>query len=142
MWQGPQTIPELLKKNVEDFPDREALVAIHYRTGDWIRHTWREVDDISDRVSIGLAELGVKKNDKVAFMLTNSAECYYVYLAVHKLGATFVPINVRLVAREVEYIIENSDADYIIAGHDFLPQLDPIRDRLTVRAIVGIEKDG
>jgi len=142
MWQAPQTIVELLKRNVADFPDREAFISVSYRTGEWIRHTWKEMDDISDRLAAGLTDLGVEQGQKVGFMLTNSAECYYTYLAVHKLGAVFVPINVRLVPREVEYIVENSEADHIIAGHDFLPQVDPIRDRLKVKTFVGIEKQG
>ena len=55
MYQMPQTIRELLKRNVVDFPDREAFVAKSYRTGEWVRHTWKDMDSISDRVAAGLA---------------------------------------------------------------------------------------
>ena len=34
------------------------------------------------------------------------------YLAARKVGAIFIPVNVRLVAREVEYIVINSDTEY------------------------------
>ena len=142
MWKNPQTIRELLERNVADFPDREAFVSVSYRTRDWIRHTWKEMDDQSNRLAAGLAGLGVKKGQKVAFMLTNSVECYYTYLAIHKLGAVFVPINVRLVPREVEYIVEHADADWIIAGHDFLSLVDQVRGRLDIKGCVGIEKEG
>ena len=142
MWQAPNTIIKMLKRNVSDFPNRDAFASVSYRTGDWVHHRWKEMDEISDRLAAGLADLGVEKGQKVAFMLTNSAECYYTYLAIDKLGAIFVPINVRLVPREIEYIVENSDADYIIGGNDFLPQLDKIRDQLNVKSYVGIEKDG
>jgi len=120
MWKNPETIRELLERNVADFPDREAFVSVSYRTREWLRHTWKEMDERSDRLAAGLSDLGVKKGEKIAFLLTNGVECYYTYLAIHKLGAVFVPINVRLVPREVEYIVENSDADWVIAGHDFL----------------------
>ncbi len=43
MWSAPQTIPELLKNNVNDFPDREAFVAVSRETGEWLRHTWKEI---------------------------------------------------------------------------------------------------
>ena len=142
MYQTPQTIRDLLQRNVIDFPDREAFASISYRTGEWVRHSWKEMDAITDRVAAGLAGLGVKKGMKAAFLLTNSAECYYTYLALHKLGAVFVPINVRLVAREVAYIVENSEADFVIAGHDFLPLAENLRDRLGANAFVGIEKPG
>lgn len=142
MYQTPQTIRDLLQRNAVDFADREAFVSPSYRTGEWVRHTWKEMDEISNRLAAGLASLGVKKGLKVAFMLTNSAECYYTYLAVHKLGAIFVPINVRLVSREVEYIVENSEADFVIAGHEFLPLAENLRGRLGENAFVGIESKG
>lgn len=142
MWKMPQTINELFQRNVDDFPDREAFVAVSYRTGEWLRHTWKEIDEISDRIASGLLNLGVKKDQKVGFMLTNSAECYYTYLAIHKIGAVFVPINVRLVPREVEYIVENAEADFFIAGHEFIPLVDQIRDRLKAKIFVGIEQKG
>jgi len=142
MYQVPQTTRELLQRNVKDFSDREAFVSKLYRTGDWVRHTWKELDEISDRVAAGLAGLGLKQGMKTAFLLTNSAECYYTYLAIHKLGAVFVPINVRLVAREVEYIVENSEADFVIAGHDFLPLAANLKNRLGANAFVGVEKLG
>jgi len=142
MWQPCQTIHDLLRRNVEDFPDREALVSVSYKTGNRVRHTWTEIDEISDRVATGLAHLGVQKGQKIGFMLTNSAECYYTYLAIHKIGAVFVPINVRLVPREIKYIVENADADFIVAGVEFFPLVNLIRERLSVKAFVGIDKKG
>jgi acyl-CoA synthetase (AMP-forming)/AMP-acid ligase II len=143
MWETPKTIPEMLKRNVVDFPEREAFVSVLYETGDWVRHTWKEIDEITDHVASGLAEIGIKKGQKVAFMNTNSAECYYAYLATHKLGAIFVPINVRLVAREVEFIVGHSDAEYIIAGSEFIPLVDQIRSKLShLKMIIIIDKKG
>jgi acyl-CoA synthetase (AMP-forming)/AMP-acid ligase II len=129
MWRGPQTIPEMLKRNASDFPDGECFVSLMYRTGQWVRHTWRELDEITDHLAAGLADLGVGNGQKLAFMHPNSAECYYAYLSTHKLGAMFVPINTRLVAREVEYILGHSEADFIIAGREFIPLLDEIRNK-------------
>jgi acyl-CoA synthetase (AMP-forming)/AMP-acid ligase II len=143
MWKGPETIREILKGNAGDFPDREGLVSPLYRTGQWVRHTWKEIDQITDQLAIGLAALGLKKGQKLAFMHRNSAECYYAYLSIHKIGAMFVPINVRLVAREVEYIVGHSDADFIMFGSDFIPLLDQIRGKIrNLKGCVCIEKEG
>ncbi|HSV96376.1 MAG TPA: AMP-binding protein, partial [Spirochaetota bacterium] len=109
MYMIPKTIPEMLQRNVVDFPDREAVVAVNYRTDEWDRKTWKELDEITDPLAAGLAEFEVKKGCKVAFMHGNSIEAYYSYLAVHKLGAMFVPINVRLVPLEIEFILQHSD---------------------------------
>jgi long-chain acyl-CoA synthetase len=142
MWQAPQTIIDLLKRNVTDFAEREAVVSVTYETGEWVRQTWQEVDEASDRVACGLAENGVRPGQKVAFMLTNCIECYHLYLGIHKLGAVFVPINVRLVPREFAHIVENSDADFIVAGAEFLGLVDETREKIRVHHIVGLEKAG
>ena len=142
MWQAPQTIIELLKRNVTDFATREAVVSVEYGTGNWVRQSWQEVDQASNKVACGLAALGVRQGQKVAFMLTNCIECYHLYLGIHKLGAVFVPINVRLVPREVSHIVENSDADFIVAGAEFLGLVDETREKLNIQKVVGLEKVG
>lgn len=140
MYTIPITIPEMLQRNVLDFPDREAVVAVNFRTDEWDRKTWKELDDITDRLAAGLAELKVKKGSKVAFMHGNSIEAYYSYLAVHKLGAMFVPINVRLVPREIEFILQHSDAEFMIAGSNFIPQVEKLRETVKMKKTVCIEK--
>lgn len=142
MWRAPETVSELLARNAADFGGREALVSVSYRTGDWVRHNWTDVDEISDRVAAGLTKLGVEKGQKVACMLANNTESYYTYLAVHKIGAVFVPINIRLAPREVEYIVENVEADHLVALFDALPLVGQIRDRLKVRNYVCLHKAG
>ena len=143
MWRGPQTISEMLRRNVVDFSDREAFVSVLYQAGQWVRHTWREMDQITDRLAAGLVELGIRKGQKVAFMNTNSAECYYSYLAAHKLGVVFVPINVRLVAREVEFVVGHSDAEFIIFGSEFSTLVDQIRTKLGgLKGFVCIGREG
>ena len=142
MWQMPETITDCLAKNVADFRDREALVAVSYRSGEYERKTWREVDEASDRVAAGLAEIGVRKGQKVAGMLANYLESVYSFLAIQKIGAVFVPINIRLSAREVEYIVDNADADHFIATSNVLPLLEQARSRLEVRNYVCLHRTG
>jgi acyl-CoA synthetase (AMP-forming)/AMP-acid ligase II len=140
MWKEPKTIRELLARNAADFGDREAIVSMSYRSGTWSRHTWRELDRISGRVAAGLAAHGVRKGQKVACMLANHMESYYVYLAVHKIGAVFVPINIRLVPREVAFIVENAEADHLVALHDALPLVAEVRSRLKVDTFVCLHR--
>jgi acyl-CoA synthetase (AMP-forming)/AMP-acid ligase II len=143
MWKGVETIREVLKKNAEDIPDRESLVSLLYRTGKWVRHTWKDLDLITDELGTGLFDLGIKKGQKLAFLHKNSAECYYAYLATHKIGAVFVPVNNRLVAREIEGILNHSDSDFIIVGSEFLPILQQLGSKIRkLKGIVCIEKEG
>ena len=142
-WKSPQNIIEMLHRNVADFPDREALVAFSDQNESLVRLTWSQLDRKTDLLSAGFNRLGIKPCTKIAFIHTNRAECIYAYLAVHKIGAIFVPINTRLVAREIEYILSNSEADHVIAGIDFLSIVEKSKDKFIKHGkFICIEKRG
>ena len=142
-YKGPQTIHEAFNRNLEAFPDREALYAVNYRSGLWEKLTWRDIQRIVERLAAGLAERGVRKGQKLALMNASYIENVCLYLAARKLGAVFVPVNVRLVAREVEYIVMNSDTEYLVYGHEYEPLVDQLRGKLPqLKGIVCIEKAG
>lgn len=142
MWHEPRTIGDLLARNAIDFGDRQALVSVSYRTGHWTDLCWTDLDEMSGRLAAGLANLGVNPGQKVACMLANNTESYYTYLAVHKIGAIFVPINVRLAPREVERIVHDAEVDHLVAVHDAMPLLGKIRNGLKVRNYVCIHRAG
>lgn len=143
MSNGPSTIQEAFNRNLEAFPDREALYAVNYRTGRWERLTWREIKDITDRLAKGLADLGVKKGQKLALMNASYIENVCLYLAANMVGAIFIPVNVRLVAREVEFIVVNSDTEYLVFGHEHEQLVDQIRGKVAqLKKLICIEKEG
>ncbi len=77
--------------------DRIALV-----DGD-SRITYAEFDRRTDQLARALRELGVRRGDRVAALLVNSAAFLETMFATAKLGAVFVPINFRLAPPEVTY---------------------------------------
>ena len=84
------------------------------------RLSFAELNQRSDGVSNGLKEAGVKIGDRVALLMNNSAEFIESYFAIAKIGAVVVPLNWRLVADELEFIIKDSGAETLIFGDDFL----------------------
>ena len=143
MWNGPTTIQQAFQRNLEAFPDREALYAVNYRSGQWQRLTWREIKEIVDRLARGLYDLGVQKGQKLAFLNASYLENVCFYLAARKVGAIFIPVNVRLVAREVEYIVVNSDTEVLVYGQEYETLVDQIRGKVPqLKKIIGIEKEG
>jgi len=143
MWNGPTTIQETLDRNLEAFPDREALYAVNYRTGQWEKLTWREIKALMNRLAKGLSDLGVQKGQKLALMNASYIESVCLYLAARRVGAIFIPVNVRLVAREVEYIVANSDTEYLVFGQEYETLVDQIRVKLPqLKKIICIEKEG
>lgn len=88
--------------------DKDALVS-----GD--RHvTYSDLDRRTDRLAGALAELGVRRGDRVAVLLLNSIAFVELLLAAAKLGAILVPVNVRLSSDEIAYILADSGADVFV----------------------------
>ena len=66
-----------------------------------------------------LSSAGVNPGDRVGLCLMNSVEFLESFLAVAKIGGVVVPLNWRLVADELEFIIKDSGAETMIYGSEF-----------------------
>lgn len=111
------TLPEALDHAAETWPDRTALVFIEDECPDL---TWRELRDQVVRVRAGLSSAGVVRGDKVGVLLRNQVEFPVTWLAVAGLGAAIVPINPRYTPREVEFVLSDAGATWLVAAADIL----------------------
>ena len=86
---------------------------------------YAELDARACRVANGLAAAGVGPGDRVAWVGKNSL-CYFEYLAgAIKAGAVMVPVNWRLAAPEVAYVLSDSQAKFVIAEPEFAAAASP-----------------
>ena len=69
--------------------------------------SYSELKRRADRAACWLQDVGVEKGDRVAVFLNNCPEFMELYLASAHLGAIFVPINFRLVAEELSFILSH-----------------------------------
>ena len=76
--------------------------------------TFRELDELSDRLAAGLQHAGVVPGNSVALQLPNLPEFLVAYFGILKAGAVVVPMNVLLKAPEVEFYLANSGAQVFI----------------------------
>src|SRR5689334_3906016 len=88
------------------------------------RRTWAQT---ADRVARALTDLGVQRGHRVAILALNSDRYFELMYALPWIGAVMVPINTRLAAPEIEYILADSGAvalfiDAAMAHH--LTELD------------------
>ncbi|MBD8038482.1 long-chain-fatty-acid--CoA ligase [Solibacillus sp. A46] len=93
-------------------PNQKALVF-----GDYT-YTYKELNDEINRYSNGLIKQGLKKGDKVSLFLKNSHWFVICAYAVMKAGGVIVPINFRLTAKEIHYIVNQSDSIAVITDAD------------------------
>ena len=118
------TIPYLLRRAAFKFPDREAIIS---ESGRWSYKQW---DKNSNKRANILARYGIKKGDHVATLFFNGNEVLETILALLKLGAVIVPLNVRHSSTELRYIIDHSDASAIIFSREFESVIREIKNYL------------
>lgn len=81
----------------------------------------------ADATACWLQSLGVEKSDRVAVLLDNCPAFLELYLACARLGALFVPLNFRLTAPELRYLLANSRPRLLVFGSRFAPTLAPLQ---------------
>ena len=106
-------------------PQREAYVDSHTHE----RLTFHQLNQRANQLANQLSASGLKKGDRVGLLLMNSAEFMEAYFAVAKAGAVVVPLNWRLVADELEFILKDSDTSRLVFGHEFLNTVTELHRR-------------
>jgi len=95
--QGQVSIGEHVRAWARETPDAVA-VAFYGR-----EITWRELDELSDRAAGWLEQQGVQTGDRVGVLLPNSPQFIVAFVAIMKLGAVHVPINVMFREHELHH---------------------------------------
>lgn len=88
------------------------------------RATYAEVRAAVNRLANGLHARGVRHGTKVAVMLPNVAAMPTTWLALARLGAIMVPVNTAYTPRELDYVVVDSDASYLVIHAECLSALE------------------
>jgi len=79
--------------------------------------TFAQLETRANQTAHALREAGCKPGDTIAIFAENSARYFEICWSAQRAGLYYVCISSRLTAPEVQYIIEDSGARLIIAGH-------------------------
>jgi len=113
-----------LKRAAERHMDKPALIFENQRV------SFQQLNSRVNRLAQALLSLGAQKGDKIGLLFFNSPVFVETFLAAVKIGAIAVPLNVRLVGRELIYILKHCDARFLFLGQDFMEGIGGIRERL------------
>jgi fatty-acyl-CoA synthase len=81
-----------------------------------------------EALAAGLTRLGVGRGDRVAYIGHNDIATFEAFFACGRLGALFVPLNYRLAAPEVSYLLADCGAEVFLHGPehaDLVAAADP-----------------
>lgn len=109
-------------------PDHDSIVVV-----DGPAVTWADLHERTSRLANGLARAGIGAGDRVGILSGNCLEYLELAIAGYKLGSILVPLNVRLTAHELGYIIEHAGCRAVVA--------DAALAALAVEALTGVDRD-
>ena len=115
----------LLEKRARLNPTLEAV----YDVATDRRFDYRAVNTRCNRTANALTGLGVRPGDRIGLLAMNSVEFYETFFAVAKLGAICVPLNWRLTADELEFILNDAGVSTLVFGAEFLETVAALSKR-------------
>jgi len=102
--------------------------------------SYRELDERATRLANYLRETcGVGSGDRISILATNRAEILEAYFAAAKLTAILVPLNYRLAAPELQYILEDCEPKVLIYERAFRATVARLRREATLRHYLALD---
>jgi len=139
------TIPELFTFLTEEYgKNLERRLLKHKVNNNWVGISYTQFKEETGNFALGLASLGVKREEKIAIIAENRPEWVYADMAILGLGAVDVPLYPSLTADNVEFILNNSEATTVLLSNKFqLNKLLKIRNncRFLKNVIILNEND-
>ncbi|MBT7430730.1 MAG: AMP-binding protein, partial [Ilumatobacter sp.] len=120
-----QNVGQLLTKRAYREPEIEAI----FEPSSDRRFSFRELNDRSNQVAHALRQSGVQHGDRVGLLLMNGVEFVESFFAAGKIGAVNVPLNWRLVADELEFILADAGATVLVYSADFAEVVSELKGR-------------
>lgn len=129
-----RTLGDITARYAKLTPDREALVFEDTRL------TWQEFNARVNRLANWLVEVGGKKGDTVSALAQNCNQYYELYFAAFKTGMIMAPVNYRLSATEMVYLLNHSEAEILFVGSDYFEFVEKHLDEMEhVRTLVAFD---
>jgi acyl-CoA synthetase (AMP-forming)/AMP-acid ligase II len=128
---------DIVARHAHAHPEKPALIENERRM------SWREFHEVRNRLAHALTDLGLAAGEHVALYAHNALEVLVAGAAARALGLIPVPMNHRLTAEEVAYILDDSDAVAVFASDAFVPMLERVRaqaPRLRHVVLLGTER--
>jgi acyl-CoA synthetase (AMP-forming)/AMP-acid ligase II len=118
-----KNIGAMLKQRAVVSPQLEAYVEPSAN----VRMDYTQMNALANRCASALTSLGVGHGDRVALLMPNCVEFCCLFYGAAKIGAVAVPLNTRLAAPELEFILSDSGSKVLIYGEAFAPVAEAIK---------------
>lgn len=118
-------IADMLRRTAYHYPDKTALVFND------LSRTYTDLEKECNQVAHALADLGVKKYDRVAILAHNTHHHILTWIGCAKLGAIYLAVNYLLKGDDIAYCINHSESSVFIVEDTLYPQVKDVLDNLS-----------
>jgi acyl-CoA synthetase (AMP-forming)/AMP-acid ligase II len=127
----PINVGYLLTLNANRYPEKTALV---YKKQ---RFSYRELNDKVNRLAHSLMDLGINKGDKVGYLFPNCNQIVELFFALLKIGAVAVPLNHRLVSREIQCLLDSAECKAFVYSDLYFQKVREVKHEFnTVKTLI------
>jgi fatty-acyl-CoA synthase len=131
----PLTVGDFVRRAAEVYPDRTAVVDEPGTPGSFGAVTYKDLEARARGMAIALEDMGVAPGDRLAIVSPNAARFLTAFYGVSGYGRVLVPINFRLVAEEVQYIVDHSGASVLLVD----PELEDALARVDAKERIVLD---
>ena len=118
-WWQDLTLLDHFRRRVSEHPEKIALISARAEHGGETRLSYRALDEVSDRLAIGLARRGIGEGDVVSFQLPNWWHFTVLHLAALKLGAVSNPTLMIFRERELRFMLALAESKIFVVPASF-----------------------
>jgi fatty-acyl-CoA synthase len=136
----PLTLADFLDRSALVYPDRIAVIDEPDQPALPLGElTYRRVAELAASQAAALDAMGIGVGERVAIVSHNAARLLLAYFGVAGSGRILVPINFRLSAHEIEYIVEHSGASLLLVDPELDAALASVKCKR--RVVLGLASD-
>jgi acyl-CoA synthetase (AMP-forming)/AMP-acid ligase II len=117
-------VKDIIIESARKYPDKTAVVIEDTMC------TFKELDNRSNSLTNALLDMGVGKGDRVAILSDNCLPYVELCCALEKGGIVIVPLNTSLSKQDLAYIINNTEANTLFLGENYIDLLNSIRGEI------------
>jgi long-chain acyl-CoA synthetase len=100
--------------------------------------SYQETKMIVDSLASALHKEGLKKGDTVGVMLPNCPHYIFTLFAIFRIGCIAVQVNPMYVEREIEFVLEDSGAKYMVAHDAFYPRIKKVQSATSLKKVIVV----
>ncbi|MDD2696538.1 MAG: AMP-binding protein, partial [Anaerolineales bacterium] len=123
-------LTELLAESARKYPNSPCTI-FH-----GARITYREMEEITDRLAAALAGLGVKKGDRVGILMPNTPQFVMAYFAILKAGGVVVATNPLYSPREIEHQVNDAGLKIMLVMSNFYNTIKKVQPQTGIRQVI------